>query len=89
MTQISTLFGLRSSRTAISDDEASDASSEPKVSYKPDKKGKGRAATVQKEEEVEEESLMVESDNIEDEEDEEIGEDELVNLCYCGRTFAE
>jgi hypothetical protein len=76
---------MRSSRTAISDDEASDFSSEPNVNFKSDKKGKGKG----RENPVVEASPMVESDDNEDDneedDDEEIAEDELVHPRYYGR----
>jgi hypothetical protein len=83
MARASSLYGMRSSRTAISDDEASDVSSEPNVNVKSDKKGKGNGKGKGKEPVVEA-SLMVESED----DDEEIAEDELVDLsCYRRRSL--
>ena len=79
MTRKSSLFGTRSSPTEISDEEASDVSSETRVGHKADKKGRRAAA---KSGDRGEKPLIVESDDDEDE-NEEIGEDELVYLRCC------
>jgi hypothetical protein len=82
MAGITSLLGIRSSYTEISDDEASDVSAEySPAPAKPEKKEvnsekKGRASKVE-----ENESLMVESekDGEEEDDDEEVGEDECVH----------
>lgn len=86
MAGIASMLGIGSSRTEISDDEASDYGSESAedvpapepVKVKQEKKGKAKAKV---EEPEPEESLMVESEH-NDEEDEEIGEDEYVLAFY-------
>jgi hypothetical protein len=68
----------------ISDDEASEVSEElafePEAPAKVDKKGKGKAVA-----EDQEESLMIESDGSEGNDDDEIAEDEFVLLPYPAR----
>jgi hypothetical protein len=75
MAGITSMFGMSSSRTEISDEEVSEAS-EVEAPVQVEKKGKkGSKAAVK-----EENSLMVESDNNREEDDEEIGEDECVPI---------
>ena len=93
MAGITSLLGIGSSRTEISDDEASDVSAEyeapapVKQAIKPEKKEvdsekKGKATPKAEENE----SLMVESvkDGEEEDDDEEVGEDECVPIDLCG-----
>jgi hypothetical protein len=89
MEGIASFFGIGSSRTEISDEEASDFGSEvqsapepvkvqQEVKVKAEKKGKAKTE-VEEPEPAEEESLMVESDKGEEEdEDDQVGEDEYV-----------
>lgn len=79
MAGIASIFGVGSSRTEISDDEASDFGSEVEPAPEPVKLKQEKKGKNQIEEPEPEESLMVESDdNKEGDEDEEIGEDEYV-----------
>jgi len=81
MAGIASLFGIGSSRTEISDDEASDISAGEEVVIPVRQEKNGKA--IEKAPAVEEESLRVESEKEEDEEDdEEVGEDEFVALQF-------
>jgi hypothetical protein len=83
MAGIKSVLGIRSSYTEISDDEASDVSAEySPAPTKPEKKEansdeKGKASKVE-----EAESLMVESEQDGEEDDDEVGPDECVSATY-------
>jgi hypothetical protein len=84
MAGITSLLGIRSSYTEISDDEASDVSAEySPAPTKPEKKevNSGEEGKTSKVEEAE--SLMVESgQDGEEDDDDEVGPDECVSTTY-------
>ena len=86
MPGIDSFRGICSSRTEISDDEASNASTDvhAKAQAKAKANRQSSAPVVN-----DEQSLMVESDDDEDDEDDEIGEDELVFGHSVGYTIAD